>query len=196
MWLICGQQFCRAGALRFFDMWLPTYLQEARGQTVVTANYWTSLPLLAGVLGGPIGGILSDFVLSRTGSRRAARQGVTIGSIVVALIFYGTAFQVADVRSAVLLACFGVLVMQCSSPCAYALTMDMGGRNLGVIFATMNMAGNLGAWAFTTFLPRVVERQGWDRALLVFAAMHVVAIVCWLLLNPNGIIGEANEPRP
>jgi sugar phosphate permease len=193
LWLICVQQFCRAGSLRFFDMWLPTYLQEVRGQSVMTANYWTSLPLLAGVLGGPIGGILSDFVLARTGSRRAARQGVTIGSIVVALVLYGMAFQVADVWGAVLLSCCGVLIMTFSSPCSYALTMDMGGRNLGVIFATMNMAGNLGAWAFTTFLPRVVEWQGWDRALLVFAAMHVVAIVCWLFINPNGIIGESHS---
>ncbi len=193
LWLICLQQFCRAGALRFFDMWLPTYLQEARGQSVTSANYWTSLPLLAGVLGGMIGGVLSDFVLAQTGSRRAARQGVTIGSIVVALTFYGLAFQVADVWAAMLLACLGVLFMTFSSPCAYALTMDMGGRNLGIIFATMNMAGNLGSWAFTTFLPRIVEWRGWNTALLVFASMHVVAIVCWLVLNPNGIIGERAE---
>jgi sugar phosphate permease len=193
LWLICIQQFCRAGALRFFDMWLPTYLQEARGQTVTTANYWTSLPLLAGVIGGPIGGILSDFVLARTHSRRAARQGVTIGSIIVALIFYGLAFQVADVWWAMGLACMGVLIFTFSSACGYALTMDMGGRNLGVIFATMNMAGNLGAWAFTTFLPRVVQWRGWDSALLIFAGMHVVAIVCWFFLNPNGIIGESPE---
>ena len=193
LWLICMQQFCRAGTLRLFDMWLPTYLQEARGQRVETANYWTSLPLLAGVVGGLLGGILSDFVLTRTQSRRAARQGVAIGSIVVALCCYGLAFRVTDVWGAVLLASVGVLIMQFSSPCAYALTMDMGGRNLGVIFATMNMAGNLGAWAFTTYLPRVVQWRGWDRALLVFASMHVVAIVSWSFLNPNGIIGETES---
>ncbi|MGH7224392.1 MAG: MFS transporter, partial [Gemmataceae bacterium] len=190
LWLICIQQFCRAGALRFFDQWLPTYLQEARGQSVKDANLWTSLPLLAGVIGGPIGGILSDFVLARTRSRRFARQGVAIGSIVVALFIWWLASQIPDVRGAVLLAGLGILIFTFSSPCAYALSMDMGGRNLGVIFGTMNMAGNLGAWAFTKFIPRVVTWRGWDGALLVFAGMHVVAIVCWLLLNPNGLIGE------
>ncbi len=193
MWLICIQQFCRAGALRFFDFWLPTYLQEARGQTVESANYWTSVSLLAGVLGGLIGGVLSDFVLIRTGSRRAARQGVTIGSTLLSLVFFGLAYQVADVWAAMLLACLGVLIMTFPSPVAYALTMDMGGRNLGVIFATMNMAGNLGAWAFITFLPRFVEGKNWDKGLFVFATMLVVAIVCWLPLNPNGIIGERAE---
>jgi sugar phosphate permease len=196
LWLICIQQFCRAGALRFFDQWLPTYLQEARGQTREEANLWTSLPMWAGVIGGPIGGLLSDFVLARTGSRRAARQGVAIGSIIVGLLIYGLAYHVADVRGAVLLACLGLFIMTFSSPCAYALTMDMGGRNLGVIFGTMNMAGNLGAWAFTKFIPRVVTDRGWNGALLVFAGMHIVAIVCWLLLNPNGLIGERVEAAP
>jgi nitrate/nitrite transporter NarK len=74
--------------------------------------------------------------------------------------------------------------------------MDMGGRNLAVIFATMNMVGNFGSWAFTKFIPRVVSWRGrWDDALIVFAAMHVVAIVCWLLINPNGVIGERDAER-
>jgi sugar phosphate permease len=196
LWLICIQQFCRAGALRFFDQWLPTYLQEARGQTREAANLWTSLPMWAGVIGGPIGGLLSDYVLARTGSRRLARQGVAIGSIVVGLFVYGLAYLVPDMGGAVLLACLGLCIYTFSSPCAYALTMDMGGRNLGVIFGTMNMAGNLGAWAFTKFIPRVVTWRGWDAALLVFAVMHVVAILCWLVLNPNGIIGERPDAAP
>jgi ACS family glucarate transporter-like MFS transporter len=146
--------------------------------------------LVAGVIGGMIGGILSDFVLARTKSRRAARQAVAVGSILVALLIYGLAYRVADVHVAVLLASLGVLIWTFSSPVSYALTMDMGGRNLGVVFATMNCAGNMGSCAFTQFIPRVVDWRGWDAALLVFAAMHVVAIACWLVLNPNGIIAE------
>jgi ACS family glucarate transporter-like MFS transporter len=196
LWLICIQQFCRSGALRFFDQSLPTYLQRARGQTIESANLWTSLPLWAGVIGGMLGGILSDLVLTRTGSRRAARQGVAIGSVMTALLLYGVASQFADVHWAMLTAGVGVCIMSFSSPCAYALSMDMGGRNLGIIFGTMNMAGNLGSWAFTRYIPRVVNWYGWDAALVVFAAMHVVAILCWLPLNPNGVIGEQAESAP
>jgi ACS family glucarate transporter-like MFS transporter len=194
LWLICLQQFCRAGALRFFDLWLPTYLQEARGQTREAANLWTSLPLWAGVIGGPLGGILSDCVLARTGSRRAARRGVAIGSLLLSLVFFAVAYQLADVRWSVLTAGLGVCILTFSSPCSYALTMDMGGRNLGVIFGTMNMAGNLGSWAFTKYVPRVVEVSGWDGGLLVLAGLLVVAVLCWLPLNPEGVIGEKAEP--
>jgi ACS family glucarate transporter-like MFS transporter len=196
LWLICIQQFCRAGAYRFFDQTLPTYLQRARGQSIQDANLWTSLPMWAGVIGGMLGGMLSDWVLTRTGSRRAARQGVAIGSLLLCLLCYSVAYQFADVRWTMLTAGLGLCVMTFSSPCSYALTMDMGGRNLAVIFATMNMAGNLGAAAFTTFISPIAEWGGWNAALFVFAAMHVVALLCWLPLNPNGVIGERVEAAP
>lgn len=194
LWLICVQQFCRAGAYRFFDQTLPTYLQRAHDQSLQDANLWTSLPMWAGVIGGMLGGTLSDWVLTRTGSRRAARQGVAIGSLLLCLLCYGVAYQFTDVRWAMLTAGLGLCVMTFSSPCSYALTMDMGGRNLAVIFAIMNMAGNLGAAAFTTFISPIAEWGGWNAALFVFAGMHVVALLCWLPLNPNGLIGERAAP--
>ena len=89
----------------------------------------------------------------------------------------------------------GLMVSPSANPCVYALTMDMGGRNLGVVFATMNMAGNLGSWAFTRAVPLLVGRGGWDTALAVFAGLHIFAAVCWLLINPNGTIGE-RPPAP
>jgi MFS family permease len=193
LWLICLQQFCRAGALRFFDQSLVKYLQEARGQSLQAANLWTSLPLWAGVLGGMFGGTLSDYVLARTGSRRAARQGVAIGSLVLCLLCFIIAYECDDLLWTMLAAGLGIGTMSFSSPCSYALTMDMGGRNLAVIFATMNMAGNLGAAAFTASIPRIAAWGGWDAALLVFAGMIVVALLCWLPLNPNGVIGETPD---
>ncbi len=148
------------------------------------------MPLLGGVVGGMAGGILSDRVLAHTGSRRAARQGVAIGSLLICLLCFGICYLIPDVGGAMMMAGLGVCIMSFSSPCAYALSMDMSGRNLGVVFGAMNMAGNLGAWAFVTFLPLVVRWRDWDTALFVFAGMQVVAILCWLLLNPNGVIGE------
>jgi ACS family glucarate transporter-like MFS transporter len=195
LWLLCIQQACRAATQRLFDQWLPTYLQEARGQRLGQANLLTSLPLLGGMVGGLVGGGLSDYVLRRTSSRRASRQGVALVSLLLSLLCYVVAYLTLNVEAAVLIASLGVFAMCCSSPCAFALTMDMGGRNLGIIFGAMNMAGGLGAWAFVRFLPRVATAYSWNAALLVFAALHTLAILCWLRLNPNGVIGERAEGK-
>ena len=190
MWLVGLQQFFRSGANRFYDNWLPTYLQEARKCSKEWAANLSSWPQYAGVIGGIVGGLLSDWVLQRTGSRRAGRQWVAIGSLLVGSVFYVAAFYTGDVAGAMLLMSAGYFITTFAAPCAYSLTMDLGGRNLGVVFATMNMAGNLGSFAFTWAVPRLNKLGGWDATLYVFAAAHVVSAVCWLLLNPNGTIGE------
>ena len=192
LWCICLQQFFRSGANRFADLWFPTYLQESQHVGKVIANQLASLPLWGGVIGGTIGGLVSDFLLVRTGSRRIARQGLAAASLVGALILYGIAYVIPDVTLATVVFSVGLLVFFFSATCAYAITMDMGGRNLGVVFGFMNMAGNFGAYAFTAVVPRLNHYyQGdWTATLLLFAAMHVVALVCWLPLDPNGVVGE------
>jgi MFS family permease len=191
---LCLQQFCRAGASRFFDTWLSTYLQEARGQLRDEANLLTSAPLWAAVIGGPVGGWVSDAVLQVAGSRRAGRQGVAIASLLMCCVCYAGAYLMPNVYAAVAMVSVGYFIFTFSAPCAYALSMDMSGRNLGVVFGTMNMVGNFGSLAFTWFSPRLKTWSGdWTLPVMVFAGMHLAAAFFWLLLNPEGLIGE---PRP
>lgn len=197
LYCICLQQFFRSGANRFVDFSLPTYLQEVRHVGKDAANQLASLPQWGGVLGGTLGGLVSDWLLARTGSRGVARKGLAIISLVGTLALYAVAYVTPDVTAAMLLFSLGMLVFFFSSTCAYAITMDMGGRNLGVVFGLMNMAGNFGAYAFTAAVPRLNAHYGgdWTPTLVLFAAMHVAALVFWLPLDPNGVIGE-RQPVP
>jgi ACS family glucarate transporter-like MFS transporter len=97
------------------------------------------------------------------------------------------------VNAATALLSAGAFITIFSAPCAYALTMDLGGRNLGIVFSTMNMAGNLGSFAFTWAAPRLVVGKDWDLCLFVFAGAHVAAAFCWLFINPEGTIGEPRK---
>jgi ACS family glucarate transporter-like MFS transporter len=233
LWLICLQQFFRAGANRFFDNWFTTYLQEGRGVGVGFANQLASLPQWLGVIGGLVGGALSDYLLVRTGSRRIARVALAVASLVACLVLYAFAYVIPDPTLATLTASASFFIFCFSAPCAYALTMDMGGANLGVVFGAMNMLGNFGAAAFTWAAPQLTvwvhgdrfavfgagvvglpaspsalgplvaapnllagPPHDWTPTLLLFFAMHVAALLCWLPLNPNGVIGERAAPPP
>jgi sugar phosphate permease len=193
MWLVCIQQGLRAGASRFYDNWLPTYLQEERDCSIERAANLSSWPQYAAVVGSLIGGLLSDWILRRTGSRRAGRQGVAIGSLLVGSLFFVAAYHVRDIDAAVLLLSAGAFVTIFASPCAFALVLDMGGRHLAVVFGAMNMVGNLGAFAFVWAAGSVADRFGWGPVLVLFAGAYLVAAVCWLPIDPNGVIGEENK---
>ncbi|MFO0928048.1 MAG: hypothetical protein U0736_13570 [Gemmataceae bacterium] len=115
---------------------------------------------IALVVGGLVGGMLSDYVLARTGSRWAAQR---CGDVQPdrACVFYLAAYPIENVYLATLVFGIGAFLFTFSSPCAYALTIDVGGRYLAIIFGLMNMIGNLGAWAFVKYLPRIQAVGGW-----------------------------------
>lgn len=191
--LIYTQQAFRAGANRLFDTWMPTYYEQARGLTREAAADLTTLLQIALIVGGLVGGLLSDYVLARTGSRWAARNGVALFSLFSSCLLYLAAYPIDNVYLATVVFGTGAFLFCFSSPCAYALTMDVGGKYLAIVFGLMNMVGNLGAWAFVSYLPRLKELGGWELALGTFVAMHLAALVCWLFLDPTVVVGEPSR---
>jgi ACS family D-galactonate transporter-like MFS transporter len=105
------------------------------------------------------------------------------------LIFWALVLDNALV--AVLVISAGSFFAALAAPCAYAMTIDMGGPHVATVNATMNMIGNLGAWLLPIAVPWLLARFGnWDAVLLVFGALHVIGALFWLLLEPEGTIVE------
>ncbi|MDG3002633.1 MFS transporter [Paludisphaera mucosa] len=180
------QQFFRAAAAIFYLSWFPTYLRETRGVGVWEAGLLTSLPHWTTMLGCLAGGWLSDRALAKTGSLRLARQGVAAASMFLATILIGLAYPIADARLAVLILSLGAFSAALAGPCAYALTMDLGGRDTPQVFGIMNTAGAVGSILFPILVPRLVQLTGsWDAVLAFFAAIHIVAGACWLIFDAD-----------
>lgn len=190
-WCICGQQFCRAAGSMFFGSWFATYLQQAHNVSIEFSGVLNSLPQIALIVGYFLGGMVSDWVLSRTGSRRLARQGIASTCMFVCATFVLIAYFLRRPVSAVLTISAGTLFAAIGGPSAYAITIDMGGRHLAKLFSCMNMVGNLGAALFIFGTPWFLRQTGqWDAVMLTFGGLWICAGIFWLLLNPNGDIFE------
>jgi len=108
--LLYTQQGFRAGANRLPDTWMPTYYQQERGQSKETAAYLSAFLQAMGVVGGLTGGMISDEVLRRTGSRRAARNGVALLGLLGGVALYVAAYPLGNVYLATLVFGMGVFV--------------------------------------------------------------------------------------
>ncbi|MBN9518421.1 MFS transporter [bacterium] len=178
MVLLCLQQFQRAAATALFFTWFPRFLQETKGVSPAESGELAAWPLLAGILGALVGGSASDWLLRRTGRERASRCGLSVGAMVVAAgtsvgaYYADTAAEVVGLVSA---AAFCAYV---AGPAAYAAALSMGGTRVAIVFATMNMAGNVGATG------------DWNPTILLFSGLFAGSGVCWLLLNPTGTLFE------
>ena len=189
LWWICGQQTFRAAGYMFFSSWFATYLQETRGVKIAHSGFLTMLPLLATVIGSLLGGAVSDFILRRTHSVNLARKGMAVVCQTACAALIGVAFFIMDTDLAVVVISLGSFCAALAGPCAYTITIDMGQRHVGTVNSTMNMCGNLGAWAFALVVPLLLRKFGnWDAVLLVFGGTYLVSAAFWLILNPNGNI--------
>ena len=181
VWFLCLQQFCRAAGYIFFGSWFATYLQEARGVTIVGSGWLTSLPVLADVLGCMAGGVLSDAVLHRTGSERIARQGLSVVSLAACAVLIAAAWSVQRPLLAVLVISAGMFCAAMVNPCFGATVVRQGGPHAATLGAIGNMCGNFGAAAFPLAVPWLVNHAGgWNAVLTGFGALYVIGAACWI----------------
>ena len=201
MWLVCGQQFFRAAAYVWFASWFATYLQETRGVTREVSGWLTAIPLAASMFAGLTSGGLSDWVLRRTGSLSWARSGVASVSLLTCSVLVFSAYFIGDATLATAVIGAGAFFAACAGPCAYAATMDIGGRHVAAVFSTMNMIGNFGAGLLAYLVPKyrvwVDENEmllslsggnSWNAVLVLFGVMYVLAAVCWIGLRMDGAL--------
>ena len=194
MWCICGQQFCRAAGYIFYASWFPTFLQETHGVTVSKSGYLTAMTIIAALFGSLLGGTVSDKILAVTGNRRLARQGVAIVGMFLCAMFIFAAWFVDDPVLAVSIISLGSFCASLAGPSGYTVTIEMGGPHVATVFATMNMAGNIGAAIFPILVPYLLKLPGgWNSVLFVFGGLYLAAMVFWILLKSEGTVFDSAE---
>lgn len=189
LWLLCGQQMCRAGAYMFFATWFPTFLQETRGVSIKTSGVLQGLVLTGTLTGSIVGGSVADWVWRKTGSLRLSRSGVGGTSLTVCASLILASWFAQSAGTATAFLALGSFFAAVAGPSAYSVTIDIGGSRVAQVFGLMNMCGNLAAAACPVLVGILFERTpNWDLVLLLFAAVYFTGALCWIFLNPS--------PRP
>jgi MFS family permease len=195
MWWICGQQLFRAAGYMFYATWFATYLQETRTVPEWLSGVLASLPMFGVVLGCLIGGIVSDAIVTRTGSRSLGRKGLAIATHAACALLILLAIPINDPVLAVLVISVGSFCSSVGGPCAYAITIDVGGKHVATVFSMMNMAGNIGAMLFPLVVPVLLRWMSWDGVLYVFAGIYLAGALCWTAIDANRTIYSPSPER-
>lgn len=190
MLLLCSQQFFRAMAVAFSGTLLPMFLQKQYEVSVSASGRLMSLVVAASVIGASTGGALADFIFRRTGSLKHSRRGVALGSLLSCAGLLVLAYLVDALPITFALIVASTFCSGFCGPIAYTITIDLGGRHVATVFSTMNMAGNIGAFAFPLVAGELAELLGWQSVLLLLAGLNFAALSCWIFLNVEGPIVE------
>lgn len=193
MWLIATMYASYAWGSWFYFSWLHVYLVKGRGFTEREMTYYAALPFVLGSLANVWGGFLSDALVRRFGLRTGRRLLGSASLAASALMLAGAGFVSGRTEAGLLLALsFGT--MDLMLPTAWALCLDIAGKDAGAVTGTMNMAGQFGGFVCTVLFGYVVERSGsYHAPLFLIATMLSVSALIFSRIDPSRPL-FASEP--
>ena len=187
VWLLWAQWFCHFYGFYFYITWLPTYLQQGRGMELRTGALLAGLPLLTAGAGSLFCGLIWPYAHRWTGSVSRTRR-------LMAYIAFGGAsgmlllsIQVKNPVWAMVAMSLSSFTAELSGPVSWTTCMDLGGRYVGSLSASMNMMGQLGGSVAPTLIGLILQWSGenWAIAFYVSAAIYFMGVFCWMFLDPT-----------
>jgi ACS family glucarate transporter-like MFS transporter len=184
--------------------WLPSYIRS-QWPDDPNAIYYSAIPLIFAAFAQWIAGSMVTQLYKmgyHVGSRRAtAIVGFTLGVVGLGLAMQAKNLAFLDTDQAQLywfvfsfaLATFGVDMTLSPS---WAFCNDIGGPKSGAVSGSMNMVGNVGAALSAISFPWFWKAAGdanWF--FMLAAALNVIAILCWLGMNPNRTSDKKLSPK-
>ena len=189
---ICAMYFGYGYALYFYITWLPTYLLKARGFSENYAGLYSAMPWVLGIGAFWFGGWATDWLSRRSGSLKVGRCAVgAVGLLGSALMLILVA-RTGDRTLAAIFLSLSLVGQLMTGSVAFAVCLDVGRRNAGVVSGVMNMVGNLGGTIAPVVVGKALDKWGsWNIPFYITAALLGFSVVMWLLIDPyRSVIGE------
>jgi len=186
VWLLWVQYFCMAYGWYFYITWLPTYIQEARGQTMERSAFLAGMPLFFGGLGSLVCGYLLTYLDRKMGGARRSRRFMGVlgcagaGALLIVSVYLS---EPVWAMVAMGLASFS---NDLAMPPAWGACMDVGGKYAGSLSGSMNMAGNIAGFVSPPMVAYILRWTGdnWIITFYVSAAIYFIGAVSWLFIDP------------
>ena len=191
MWFLCLSYPTYCYTIWIYLTWLPAYLVEARGFSIIKMGIFASLPLLAGTIGDTMGGWLSDKIWKATGNGKFARRVVAMGGMFTAAAFMIPGAMTDNAYLAVFFLACSLFGLEMSVGVYWAVCLDVGHEYAGTVSAMMNSIGNIGSAASPLVFGAILQFTGsWVYPFIVASTILVVGALLWLKVDPTLSVAE------
>jgi len=193
MWLVTFVDFCYGWLLWVYLTWLPSYLKESRGFDLKHLALFTALPLLAGVVGDTLGGVVSDRLFKWTGRLRFARCSVLVVGMGGSLAFLLPMVSTSNPILAVVFLSASFFFLEITNPVLWTLPLDIAGKYAGTAGGMMNTGFGIAGMISPVVFGYLIMRTGsYNVPFMISAGLLGLGIVAALFINTNRTV-EADE---
>ncbi|MCL6599194.1 MAG: MFS transporter [Alicyclobacillus macrosporangiidus] len=161
--------------------WLPGYLEKSRHLSILHTGWVASIPFLCGIVGVPLGGVISDVFIRRGYKPVTARKIPIVGGAVLAALAVAPVPFVPDIVTCIVLLAIGYFAAALPSGVIWTLAADIApSEQVASLGAIQNFGGFLGASLAPIVTGLIVQvTDSFDLVFVVGACLLVVAAISY-----------------
>ncbi len=184
VWLLSLVLICGSSTMSVVFSWYPTYLERIHGVSNIRSGWMNSGVMFGGALGCIAGGMLTEragrvLVSARWQQSAVGTTAFAIASLALLAASFVESYGIKTALIGVM--CFGVHM---HAAAWWTANSRLSGIHVSAMFGLINSMGVLGG-ACSQYAFGMLERNQWNSAFPVGAAILCVGALCWSGVDPR-----------
>ena len=177
--------FCYGWSLWVFLSWIPSFFAKSYGLDLKNFAFFTTLVLVAGVVGDAVGGVWSDSLIHKTSLTRARRTNLVVG-LIGAFVFILPVLVFANIWIAAGCLALSFFFLELTNSVLWAIPMDVSPEHAGLGGGLMNTGFGIAGIVSPLFFGVLLDvTNSWTIPFMVSAALLFIGAATSLLINPT-----------
>ncbi len=185
VWGLALSRFVSDGAFYFFVFWLPSWLADVKGFSLVEIGLFAWIPFLLSDIGSFVGGWTGGKLMTKGYSVDKSRKTVIWVGAVLVIPVLGCLY-VASPYWAIALISFSLFATQFKQAALFTLPIDLfGKKDAASVWGISGSAGSFGAMLFTPLIGWLVDTISYSPVFVIVSFLHIISAVVVLVFIPK-----------
>jgi len=185
VWGLALSRFVSDGAFYFFVFWLPSWLADAKGFSLIEIGMFAWIPFLLSDIGSFAGGWTGSKLMDNGWSLDKARKWIIwIGAILVVPVL--GCLYIESPYWAIALISFSLFATQFKQASLFTLPIDLfPKKDAASVWGISGSAGSFGAMLFTPLIGYLVDTISYSPVFVIVAFLHIISAIIVMIFIPK-----------